>query len=229
MAKRIRAIKPEFFENEDIAALPRDVRMTLLGLWKHVDDYGRGTARASLIKANVWPLDDDITAETIDEWLLLLDESRLIEIYVVEKRTYLAIADWDYWQRVDRPTDSILPPPPKPALASPREPLVGEGREGERARGSARAAGASGESGASEGHSRVQFEDNVSDSERPPAFCKKHPEGTDTPCRACGNARLRLEAWQADRMSGLATTPAHAGYPLDPEEFGDTKHDDLPY
>jgi hypothetical protein len=35
-------------------------------------------------------------------------------------------------------------------------------------------------------------------SAEPPApFCSKHPNGTDEPCKACGTARLRFDAWRA--------------------------------
>ena len=35
----------------------------------------------------------------------------------------------------------------------------------------------------------------------PPPHCPKHPGGTDRPCRACGDARERLDAWEADRRA----------------------------
>lgn len=34
----------------------------------------------------------------------------------------------------------------------------------------------------------------------PPRHCPKHPEGTTTPCRACGEARTAHEAWEAERI-----------------------------
>ncbi|MBP2208184.1 hypothetical protein JOJ86_005910 [Rhodococcus percolatus] len=35
--------------------------------------------------------------------------------------------------------------------------------------------------------------------EPPPAHCSKHPEGTDAPCRACGDARQARTAWDAEQ------------------------------
>lgn len=37
--------------------------------------------------------------------------------------------------------------------------------------------------------------------EPPPPHCPKHPGGTDRPCRACGDARERAEAWERDRRA----------------------------
>ncbi|MFE5699957.1 hypothetical protein [Rhodococcus koreensis] len=35
--------------------------------------------------------------------------------------------------------------------------------------------------------------------EPPPAHCSKHPEGTDAPCRLCGDARRARNAWDAEQ------------------------------
>lgn len=44
----------------------------------------------------------------------------------------------------------------------------------------------------------------------PPPTCSKHPDGTDSACRACGDARKRREAWEAeaDRASREAQAEA---------------------
>jgi hypothetical protein len=39
----------------------------------------------------------------------------------------------------------------------------------------------------------------------PPEFCPKHPQGTDAPCRACGGARQRREAWEAEHAGEAQT------------------------
>lgn len=35
----------------------------------------------------------------------------------------------------------------------------------------------------------------------PPRFCRRHPEGTDTPCGACADARKRAESWRPPRRA----------------------------
>jgi len=44
-------------------------------------------------------------------------------------------------------------------------------------------------------------------------FCSKHPTGTDTPCRACGNARRAYDAEQtADKNKPTRTPPRKTDY-----------------
>jgi len=52
-------------------------------------------------------------------------------------------------------------------------------------------------------------------------FCSKHPQGTDRPCKACGNARIGFEAHKAAEKSKPTPLPRraaecieHPGYPL---------------
>ncbi|MCV7358507.1 hypothetical protein [Mycolicibacterium fluoranthenivorans] len=44
----------------------------------------------------------------------------------------------------------------------------------------------------------------------PPEFCPQHPEGTDAPCRACGGARQRRQAWEAEHGSAVEASAAAA-------------------
>lgn len=55
----------------------------------------------------------------------------------------------------------------------------------------------------------------------PSAFCSNHPNGTEGACRACGNARRRLDAHNAAEKTKPTLTPTraaecatHPGYPL---------------
>ncbi|MFD5864401.1 hypothetical protein ACFWGP_05585 [Agromyces sp. NPDC127015] len=222
MGRRIRAIKPEFWENEDVQSLDREARFTLIGLWMYVDDYGRGSGNPALIRSAVYPL-DDISNDVIERHLTELDDAGLIKIYDVGRRTYVWITDWFYWQRVDKPTDSRLPGHPEDVYTgltvdgvreevnssrAVREPLVGEGRGGESARGREREPrereGESESWGEREsergGTSRPALEGDLTP---PSPFCSKHPAGTEKPCRPCGTARNAFEYWQAQRQAEL--------------------------
>ncbi|MGW0626475.1 hypothetical protein [Streptomyces sp. NPDC002758] len=107
---RIRTIKPEFFTSLTIADLTPEQRLTFIGLWTHVDDAGRCVDDPRLIKAAIWPLDDR-TAADIEIDLKALSESSLITRYTFNRKRYLAVTNWDEHQRINRPTDSKLPPP----------------------------------------------------------------------------------------------------------------------
>lgn len=49
-----------------------------------------------------------------------------------------------------------------------------------------------------------RFERPSTRTEPPPTHCSKHPEGTDAPCRACGDARRARTAWDAEQKRATA-------------------------
>src|SRR5690606_9826093 len=110
-------------------------RLTWLGLWTHCDDYGRCRNNVKLIKAAVWPLDDDSLRDVAED-LDALENAGLIFKYEVAGKSYLQVRGWAEHQKVERPSRSNIPappdsppPPPTPSrdtretLASPREGL----------------------------------------------------------------------------------------------------------
>lgn len=108
---RIRTVKPEFWTDETMAELPRDVRLLFLGLLNHVDDAGRCVDNPRLIKAAVFPLDDDVTAELIRRWLDELSTKARVVLYEASQRRYLQVSNFRKHQKIDRPQESKLPDP----------------------------------------------------------------------------------------------------------------------
>lgn len=196
---RIRTIKPGFFTSEDVAQLSIRARLTWIGLWTYADDNGRGKDNTRLIKAALYPL-DDITLRQVDEDMAELDAAGRIVRYEVDGSPYFEIVAWAEHQRIQRPTESKIPPPrilrepsvsPHGTLMEPSvSPPVRKGREGN-------GGGA-----------------NRADARRPSPYCPKHPGGTDRPCRPCGDARRAADLWTgpptpmpptlAERMAELA-------------------------
>lgn len=108
---RIRTIKPSFFTDPDIAALPLSARLTFIGLWTHVDDAGRALDDPRLVKAAIWPIDDRQTVKKVDTDLQLLADQGQIERYEVDGRHYLRVCNWHH-QYINRPQPSSVPPSP---------------------------------------------------------------------------------------------------------------------
>jgi len=106
---RIRSIKPEAFTSETLAGQSVHARWTFAGLWTYVDDDGRGRANAGLIKAAVWPLDDDVTPKHVDAILDELEDAYLICRYEVDGKGYLHVVNFDEHQHPNRPVPSKLP------------------------------------------------------------------------------------------------------------------------
>lgn len=110
---RIRSAKPEFWTDPKMCAMPRDIRFTFKGIWEvSADDRGRFMADPRLVKANVWPLDDDITLNKVRRWLQVLADSGRIVLYKVDGIEYGFVVNWLKHQKIANPTESRLPPPP---------------------------------------------------------------------------------------------------------------------
>jgi hypothetical protein len=127
---RIRTVKPSFFKSLTVTALPKPTRLTWIGLWTYADDAGRGVDDARLIKAELWPLDDDYTAKKVEKDMQLLEANGSIRRYVVDGRRYFAVVEWKH-QRIDKPTPSTLPTPP-PTCTAPLPPDSGNPPGGRR-------------------------------------------------------------------------------------------------
>ena len=119
---RIRSSKPEWWSKMKWCGLPRDIRFTYKGIWEvMVDDEGRFQADPRLVKAAVWPLDDDITPTIIAAWL---EEIARVPVTVADASTAPAIAFYESGgirygflpgfvkhQKISHPTPSKLPRP----------------------------------------------------------------------------------------------------------------------
>lgn len=106
---RIRTIKPGFFRDHDIAKLPLSARLTFIGLWTYVDDEGRGVDDPRLVKGDLWQLDDKHTVKKVDQDLQILAKAGRIERYEMNGRRYLRVVKWKQHQKINRPSDSVIP------------------------------------------------------------------------------------------------------------------------
>jgi hypothetical protein len=111
---RIRSVKPELRTSLTAAEWPREVRYFWVLLWGYLDDYGRGVDEPRLIKADCFPLDDDLTVGDIEKWLEMFaaprdDEPASICRYTVAGRRYLHVPHWGSHQKPQHPTDSKIP------------------------------------------------------------------------------------------------------------------------
>lgn len=112
---RIRTIKPEFWDSDDVTALPLEDRLLFVGLWSYVDDDGVGRDEDHLIIAALFARDmyehPRRTVARVSRGLAHLAEAGLIVRYEVGGRAYLAVTGWARHQKVDRPKASRYPSP----------------------------------------------------------------------------------------------------------------------
>ncbi|MFA5300792.1 MAG: hypothetical protein WC389_21590 [Lutibacter sp.] len=95
---RIRALKPDFFKDEDLATLPYEARLLYQGLWCKADKSGRLEDRPKYLKAEIFPYDNI----NIEKFLILLCQPNLqdrpekvfIRRYTVNDRKYIDIPEF---------------------------------------------------------------------------------------------------------------------------------------
>lgn len=109
---RIRSIKPEVRTSLKVAEWPREVRYFWVLLWGYLDDKGRGVDEPRLVRADCFPLDDDLSAATVDSWLAMIAASGPLCRYKVGNRRYMHAVNWTEHQRPSHPKPSRYPPCP---------------------------------------------------------------------------------------------------------------------
>lgn len=111
MSERIRTIKPELFEDEQLGRMRRDVRLCFIALITMADDEGRFRAHPSLVRSRRFPYDLDLTDREVDGWLFELEAADRIERYEVEGQIYGRVVNFRKHQKINRPAPSRLPAP----------------------------------------------------------------------------------------------------------------------
>lgn len=101
---RIRTVKPEFWTSEQISKISRDARLLFIGIWNFSDDSGIHSACPARLKAEIFPLDGDITVADVEDLLRELVDQDLIDKHEVNSKKYIRVTGWGKHQRIDKPT-----------------------------------------------------------------------------------------------------------------------------
>ena len=104
---RIRTIKPEFWSDERLAECCLGARLLFIGTWNFADDDGRMEYSAKRLKMQVFPGDNIDVTPLVEE----LSARKLVSVYRVGERDYLAIPNFRKHQRIDHPKSSSIPAP----------------------------------------------------------------------------------------------------------------------
>jgi hypothetical protein len=197
---RIRTIKPEFWTDGAMIALPFEARLFYIGTWNVACDRGHLPDDPMGLKLKILPADPVDGAALV---AVLVDAGRIERVELPDGRKFLSIPRFSDHQRVDTRWNSRCPvcalidsPDPPQTHASLHKLTPGGEGKGRESRGEEAAA-------------------------RFSPFCSYHPQGTDKPCKGCQNARLSFEAKKTAEKN--KPTPAvrrapecelHPGYPL---------------
>ncbi len=105
---RSRNIKPGFFRNEDLVALPYETRLLFVGLWILADREGRLEDRPQRIKMEIFPADNTDVRKGLDA----LVQSKFLTRYEVDGLKYLSIDNFLKHQHPHRKeVPSTIPAP----------------------------------------------------------------------------------------------------------------------
>jgi len=133
MMARSRILKPEFWSDEKLAQVSREVRLTFAGLWTCSDDYGVTKGHPAWLKSQIFPYDTDLTLTQFQEWLADLERIGVIDPFTANGESFFYIRNFSEHQKVDRPSKMRNPPCPRDILANPsrvsREPVASDSRE----------------------------------------------------------------------------------------------------
>lgn len=112
MRQRIRTIKPEFFDDEKICALPVKARYLAVGLISLADDRGREVLSTVKIHGYVFPSERDARRREVGALLDQVVQTGFALAYDAAGVSYLWLPNFWRHQVINKPTESQLPAHP---------------------------------------------------------------------------------------------------------------------
>jgi hypothetical protein len=103
---RIRTIKPEFWQNEELASISQHARLLAIALLNHADDQGCFLANAALVRAACFPFEED--SKNVPRSLQELSKIGYIEIRKCNGKDIGVVCKFLEHQRIDKPQKSKL-------------------------------------------------------------------------------------------------------------------------
>jgi len=104
---RIRTIKPEFWQDDDLAEVSEAAMLVAAGLLNHSDDEGFFKSNPKLIKSVVFPLREP--SVSIHDILIELSNIEYISLYIgIDGKKYGHVIGFTKHQKINRPTPSKI-------------------------------------------------------------------------------------------------------------------------
>ena len=115
---RKRMIDPSIWDDEGFSDLSFVGRLLFIGMFSYADDYGKGRANPKFLKSKVFPYDDMRVAE-VDKALSEIGHKTSVQFYCVNGQSYYIFKNWKKWQKVEKPTASVIPDPEESNSGNP--------------------------------------------------------------------------------------------------------------
>lgn len=100
---RSRIVKPEFFDDEKLARVSRDCRLTFVGLWTLSDDYGIVKGHPIWLRNHIYPY-DDISPDEFEMWINSLANEGFLKPLAYHNELFYLIKNFSKHQKVDHPS-----------------------------------------------------------------------------------------------------------------------------
>lgn len=135
---RIRYIKPDFFQDEDLANLSFEGRLFFEGLWCWADRKGRLEYRPKFLKGQIFPYDNLNISELIEclehPKIENRPEKQFIKLYEISGKKYIQILEFEKHQKPHHteknstiPAINALLTVKQPSINGKNPPVNGEG------------------------------------------------------------------------------------------------------
>lgn len=121
---RIRTLKPEWLEDEKLAACSDEARVLSAGLILLADDQGRGRASPPYLASQVWTYHPREGLAKVSKALAELSQILFVILYSVCGEQFYQIRNWLKHQKVDHPAKPRLPGPEQADSRGSREGLA---------------------------------------------------------------------------------------------------------
>ena len=110
MRPRIRTIKPDVWQSEQIGQVSREARLLFVGLITYADDEGRFRAHPALLRAHVFPY-DEISTREVAGWLSELQAAGLVLAYRARGSAWGCLPSFAKHQVINKKSPSECPAP----------------------------------------------------------------------------------------------------------------------
>ena len=105
-------IKTEFWDDEKLATIKRDSRLTFIALWNLSDDYGVVKGNHVWLKNKIYPYDENLKLSEFSVWLSELENICIIIPFQSNSEKYYYIKNFLDHQKINRPSEKRNPEPP---------------------------------------------------------------------------------------------------------------------
>ena len=101
---RKRVLDPRFWTDDAIIELCSDEKLFFIGFWSFADDRGIHKNKPKVLKIEIFPANDKITADNVQDFIKNLLSIGLLQIS--EDKTLLRVTNWDLYQKIQHKTPS---------------------------------------------------------------------------------------------------------------------------